>query len=230
MDTNLKLVLNRIPKGWFYSSMSSLILGFFFLIINSIAFAQPIVNEMLIGLIFLVSVVLIILIFLILIIKYVLLTIEEKNEKDLDLVTAKPIKKTASKKNIRRHIELQTLNNNLWEIKVSVKRKWWPSEQMPNIEDFLKALEFSEPYCGLCKSNIESNYSSSIRYSRCSNFECKNSNEQIPSTVVSQLKSTLENQFAGDIRNDYEKYWDIYTTIYLGITDGKPEEFQDPIN
>ncbi len=151
MDTNLKLVLNRIPKGWFYSSMSSLILGFFFLIINSIAFAQPIVNEMLIGLIFLVSVVLIILIFLILIIKYVLLTIEEKNEKDLDLVTAKPIKKTASKKNIRRHIELQTLNNNLWEIKVSVKRKWWPSEQMPNIEDFLKALEFSEPYCGLCK-------------------------------------------------------------------------------
>jgi len=225
------MVLNRIPKQWFWSFGLPIILGIVFIILNAYALAQPIVENDLITLIFILSVGGVAFGFVFLIIIYALIIIGELKILHNDIKDGKSTStRVLSKKNIRRYIEIQTLNNDIWEVDVSLKRKWLPTEIKPNVEDFISALSFSEPHCGLCKANIEMEYSHGNTGSyRCSNFDCKNSERKIPAGHKKALKSTIENQYAGAIRNDYDSYWEIYTAKYLELTDGKPEEYQDPL-
>jgi hypothetical protein len=230
MIAALKMVLSRIPKQWFWSFGFPIILGVIFIVLNAYILAQPIVENDLITLIFILSVGGVVVSFVLLLIIYSLIIIGELNVQvsQVGIVNQKETIEI-KKKNIHHNIELYAINRSLWEVKTSVRRKWLPSQPKPDVEVFLEAIKYSPPHCGVCKADLESHWDVRTKFYRCSSRDCENHKKRISEDERDNVMTLFKNQFARDIRNDYKKYWILYSEEYLRLTDGKPEDFKDPV-
>jgi len=231
MKASFLIVFNRIPKKWFSTLGTIVFTNIFFIpwLLN-----QPIEGLPRILVIIGISLGVIIFYFTVMTIVYSLQIIKELNAaienqghiRSTDIVIKK-------KDKLRSHIEIHTIiSDGLWEIKVSVRRRWLPSEPRPNVEDFIESIKYSEPHCGLCHSNLEHGYlfGHSRGGNKCTNPECENSRKiLIVMSLYDQCKD-VANQFAGQVRSDYDKYWELYKSTYQEITNGKPEKYQAPLN
>lgn len=132
----------------------------------------------------------------------------------------------SKKKEMPSRFELQPLNFDYFEVKVFVTRKWRPNSNPPGVEDFLRELEFSDIYCGQCKSEFIVIYGLPLDLYRCPNCI----NEKVFSREERfDISQKIEADFKGELRRNFEKYWGKYKKLYLDFTRNKPEEFEEPV-
>lgn len=134
-----------------------------------------------------------------------------------------PIKE---KKYIPHQFELETLNHNLVEYTVFIKRKWYPNETIPGIESFINELGFSKPRCGICHSDFYVNHGA-VESVECKNPDCKNKSRVYSSDLYSVNKQ-IETRFKGTVRNNFHKYWEKYQNIYDEFTKKNYEDYYEP--
>jgi hypothetical protein len=91
----------------------------------------------------------------------------------------------------------------------------------PSIEVFLKRIVLGEPYCPNCSRTLDTTHASwradgvQIGYA-CSN--CKREREG--------KKLDLYKDVQGQVRRNFDAYWQTYTEAVDRLTGGKPEEFK----
>ncbi len=147
----------------------------------------------------------------------------------LHLITIKKISGESSKnkddnlKKITPEFELKVLNYGEVEWTVLIRRRWKPDE-IAGVENFLKAIELSDARCGICNSDFYVEHS----HYKCINGDCKN-NQSIYSTDLYKYAKQALAKFNGDVRNNYDKFWQKYIDIYQGLTNGKYDKYWDVV-
>jgi hypothetical protein len=130
-----------------------------------------------------------------------------------------------NKKSLPMSFELGVINNNNIEYTVFIYRKWLPTEETPGIEDFIRAIHFSDGRCGKCQSDF---YVDSNNWYLCTNSKCEN-DIRISERDLYTIKEKAIAEYSGTVRNDYKKYWDAYKKIYDRYTNKNYDEYAKPI-
>lgn len=132
----------------------------------------------------------------------------------------------SKKRKLSYRFELQSLSNNFVELVVYVKRYWLPDDAIPSVEEFIDALEYTEPLCSKCHCDFKVNYGG-IKSYQCPTPSCSN-RQKIYDDDMFNMIETAKAQFSGKIRSNFSKYWEIYISTYLKLTGGKPENYEEP--
>lgn len=135
------------------------------------------------------------------------------------------ILKNKEKKKVPFQFEIEIINFKIIEFTIFVKRKWYPDENKPDVEDYIKEIEFSEPRCGICHSDFYVSYSSVKSY-ECKNSTCEN-NKVIYEREMYPFIKQIEAEFKGKIRNNFDTYWKKYVTKYDEFTNKKYHDYWD---
>lgn len=109
---------------------------------------------------------------------------------------------------------LETYTVNKFEITIYIKQKWKKKEK-PSIDDFISNISFSSIRCA-CKYELtyesEAGVFGSMDYYFCSNPKCKIHKEKIHENRIAEFKRHIENNYKGKVRNEFDKYWELYKT------------------
>ncbi len=228
MIGSIKLIWSRIPKKTLFSSIT-FILGYFgkwgldyYLLQQQFKLSSQAFNALL-G-----SAILISVYFLFSFIYFGLRLITEyRNQKvsnsagnhQIDI----PSQQVKKKKSLPSQFEIEVIGFEVCEFTIFVKRWWLPNLKPPGVEEFIRAIEFSDARCGTCHSNFYVKYHD---YS-CTNTDCKNKQTYSGDGLYS-FTQKVKAKYFGDVRKEYKKYWDNYCSIYNDYTHDKPEEYADP--
>jgi hypothetical protein len=115
-------------------------------------------------------------------------------------------------------------------ISLSVTRRWYPDAGIPSASDFIRDLSIDDFLCYKCNNNYISRpdkMRNNIYVYCCSNEKCTNKEfyrEHEYDTLLKKGKLEIK----GDIRNNMEKYWGMYTMEYLKLTKNHPELYDRP--
>ena len=150
-----------------------------------------------------------------------------KKEPNKPIAEIDKTNKTSKKKEMPSRFELERLNYIAMESTVFINRKWWPDSNPPGIEDFLSELDFSDIYCGQCKSEFLV-IRAPVDLYECPNSNCINKKTFIEEEVFN-ISKRAQAEFKGKLRRNFEKYWEKYKKLYLDFTKNKPEEFEEPL-
>ncbi len=132
----------------------------------------------------------------------------------------------SNKRKLSNRLELQSFSNNLVELVVYVERRWLPDDAIPSVEEFIDALRYTDPLCSKCHCNFKVNYRS-IKSYQCPTPSCSNKQSIYDNDMFNMIE-IAKAQFSGKIRSNYPKYWEMYISTYLMLTDGKPENYEEP--
>ena len=129
------------------------------------------------------------------------------------------------------YLDLKTEILNGIQYNVKIVRCFYPDDKA-GMEKFLEVIRIKNVLCSECKSDISRQFNQDRRFYvyTCSNKICKNHMKQGFTDL--QYKDFLVQfltQAKSEIRQDFNKYWDIYLKDYKTLTDGKYEEYYEPI-
>lgn len=136
-------------------------------------------------------------------------------------------------KSLPANFELETIQKDNYEWVFKIGRYFYP-DSTPDIDKFIDAIEMSKTRCVLCKSDIENNVSFGFptpkkRGARCPNRECELYEKLNLEYEFEDLEKQEEIKFISAVRKNFDKYWKIYCKKYDEATNGKYDEFVDPI-
>jgi len=159
---------------------------------------------------------------------------------DLMELLKKPEKTNGKKNNVSnpplRHltytIEIEPYKIDRVLISLSVTRRWYPDAGMPSASDFISDLTIGRDYlCYKCNHTYVRRLgkirSSNYEY-YCSNEKCKNHENYYEEHEWNSLIDKGKLEIHGDIRNNKEKYWEMYRREYLKLTNNIPELYTHP--
>jgi len=91
----------------------------------------------------------------------------------------------------------------------------------PDIEVFLKRIVLREPYCPNCLRTLDTTHASWMADGVQTGYKCSKCNNEREGTVLDLYKDVH-----GEVRRNFETYWQTYTEAIHRLTGGKPGEFR----
>lgn len=130
------------------------------------------------------------------------------------------------------NFELETIQkeNFEWIFKVG---SYFTPDSMPEEDRFIEEIEMSKTRCKNCKNEIKKNistgYNPRAQYAQCPNQECELHEAVKNEYELESLEEQEKLKFISSVRLDFDKSWQIYCRKYNKITNGKNDEFVQPI-
>ena len=91
----------------------------------------------------------------------------------------------------------------------------------PSPEVFLERITLKRPYCLKCKRTLDETHADWIAYGVQTGYKCTNCD-----TERDGIMSDIYRDVEGEIRRNFETYWQIYSRLLHELTNGKPEDFR----
>ena len=136
-------------------------------------------------------------------------------------------------KQLPANFELETIQKDNFEWVFKVGRYFTPDSK-PEEDKFIEEIEMSKTRCIKCKSEIIKGvspgfYNTKERYTQCPNQECELNKKLVSDYELENIEEQENLKFISSVRLDFDKYWQIYCRKYNKITNGKNDEFVQPI-
>ena len=157
---------------------------------------------------------------------YVISTLRIISRYSLDkIIPEKSVKKLP----LPSKISIDQLSDGIAQVKVFVARNWAPNNQKADVEEFLRSVELSAPFCPACKADLVGRYDTGDLFNYlCPDSQCVNKGV-LYDFNIDTFKQNILSKFSGKVRKDFDKYWQIYVDEYKKLTDGHVEKYQDPL-
>jgi len=91
----------------------------------------------------------------------------------------------------------------------------------PGVEVFLKRIVLKEPYCPNCSRTLDTTHASWMADGVQTGYRCSKCNTERKGTELDLYKDV-----DGEVRRNFETYWQTYTEAIHRLTGGKPGEFR----
>jgi hypothetical protein len=91
----------------------------------------------------------------------------------------------------------------------------------PGVEVFLKRIVLREPYCPNCSRTLDTAHASWMADGVQTGYRCSKCNTERKGTELDLYKDV-----DGEVRRNFETYWQTYTEAIHRLTGGKPGEFR----
>jgi hypothetical protein len=91
----------------------------------------------------------------------------------------------------------------------------------PGIEVFLERIVLREPYCPHCSRTLDTTHASWVADGVQTGYRCSDCKTDREGTVLNLYKDVQ-----GEVRRNFETYWQTYTEAIHRLTGGKPERFR----
>ena len=136
-------------------------------------------------------------------------------------------------KSLPANFELETIQKENFEWVFKVGRYFTPDSK-PEEDKFIEEIDMSKTRCIKCKSEIIKGVSTGFynrkeRYAQCPNQECELNKKLVSDYELENIEEQENLKFISSVRLDFDKYWQIYCRKYNKITNGKNDEFVQPI-
>jgi hypothetical protein len=91
----------------------------------------------------------------------------------------------------------------------------------PSIEVFLKRIVLERPYCPNCQRTLDTTRASWMADGVQTGYKCSNCQ-----TERRGVMSDIYKDVQGEIRRNFDSYWQPYSRLINELTDGKPQDFR----
>jgi len=105
---------------------------------------------------------------------------------------------------------------------VSIKANILLIEQTkPNVDIFVQRISISEPYCKKCEEPMVPLVVEVMLTGKQIGYQCEKHNIKIK-----KIKADILNEVIGEVRRNYNRYWEKYKDEISALTNGDPKKFK----
>jgi len=91
----------------------------------------------------------------------------------------------------------------------------------PSVEVFLKRIILERPYCPKCQRTLDTTHASWMADGVQIGYKCSNCQTERKGTM-----SDIYRDVQGEVRRNFDSYWQAYSHLINELTDGKPQDFR----
>lgn len=171
-----------------------------------------------------------VIIFICIVVVHLILTILKIERKNKEKTTnPSEILPNSKRKSIPNDFKIDTIQANQYIWTVVVERSWLPITK-PDSNDFTERLSLKGPICKFCGSELLELEINRVLYGVCPKDDCKGQKSE-PFNIgkISRTGEIELKVFKGDVRKNFDKYWNLYVKKYDDFTDKKYDDYWSPI-
>lgn len=170
--------------------------------------------------------------FTVVIVIHLILTVLKNEKKITDLKNnPSPSEKlpNSKRKSIPNDWKIDTIQANQYIWTVVVERSWLPTTK-PDSYDFTERLSLKGPICKFCGSELLELKINRVIYGVCPKDDCDGQKSE-PFNIgkISRTGEIELKVFKGDVRKNFDKYWNIYVKEYNDFTNKKYDLYWRPV-